>query len=82
MQRRSVSFRDIQTLVSGFNTRVRIYFVAERVPKLLAASLNIGEFEFSKFDLPYHQSNTDYMTDSSFKVTYAISVNSRRFYFP
>ena len=54
-----------------------IYFVAEKIPKLA----NIGKFEFSKFGLPYHHSNTDCM-NNSFKVTYAISVNSRRFYFP
>ena len=55
--------------------------VSEKEPKLLAASQNIGKFEFAKFDLPYHHSNTDCM-NSSFKETYAISVNSRRFYFP
>ena len=48
-QRRSVSYRDTQTLVSGFNTRV----FTEKLPKHLAARLNIGKFEFSKFDLPY-----------------------------
>ena len=45
---RSVSFRDTQIFVSGFNEG--IYFVAEKLPNLFAARLNIGKFEFSKFD--------------------------------
>ena len=42
VQRRWVSFRDTQTLVSGFNMRV--------FTLLLRNWLNIGKFEFSKFD--------------------------------
>ena len=72
VQRRSVSFRDIETLFSGFNMRV--------FTLLLRNYLNFWQFEFSKFDLPYHPSNRDCMS-SSFKVTYAISVNCRS-YFP
>ena len=57
------------------------YFVAEKLPELLAARLNIGKFEFLKFDLPYwYHSNTDCI-NSYFKVAYPISVNCR-FYFP
>ena len=74
-QGRSLSLRDTQTLVSGFNMKL--------FTLLLRNYLNFwqrGKFEFLKFDLPYHHSNTDCM-NSSFKVTYATSVNCR-FYFP
>ena len=57
VQRRSVSFWDTQTLVSRFNMRV-FQFVAEKLPKLLAARLNIGKWIFEVW--PYYHSNSDY----------------------
>ena len=75
-QRRSVSFWDIQTLVSGFNMRV--------FTLMLRNYLNFWQRGWTSVSLNFRSLTFRISTDcmiSSFKVTYAISVNCR-FYFP